>query len=252
MSRLMQKNTSYPRGLCPAARRFAKSMQLALLERALAPWPRRLAPLLEVNCGNGAFLQFLWQCGFDVQGVEADPRLRLKAQKRPVPGLLIHAATDDNLPFANDAFDWVIIHLHNEQSIDQSTNEGVRLARRGIMLTFWNTASLPAYFWNLFHKKPWTTNAASWWLVWHKLHKLGLGRLATISTLATPTCVWRKQWGAVHTGMPFGAWCAVRLDMGPLSPVTPLPLRLGMRIPGAEPLMEYLPKRTDTSAIKWK
>lgn len=256
MPRLMNKkqSISYPRGVCPVARRFAMSMQLAMLQRALAPWPRRQAPLLEVNCGNGAFLQFLWQSGFDVQGVEADPGLRLAAQKRPVPGLEIYAAHDENLPFANDSFDWVIIHLktNEEDGIEKCANEGARLARRGIMLTFWNSSSLPALCWAVTHKKPWSANSVSWWSVWRELQSLGLGRIAILSTLLTPVWTWRRQWrfGGTMRGLPLGAWCAIRVDIGPLSTGTPLPLRLGIKLPENEPAMEFAPKRNQLQPQK--
>lgn len=249
-----KQGISYPRGVCPAARRFAMSKQLELLERALASWPRRHAPLLEVNCGNGAFLQFLWQAGFDVHATEADPELRLNAQKRQVPGLEVYAAEDYDLPFDNDEFDWVVIHLKNGgcEGIRQSMTEGVRLAKRGIMLTFWNSVSLPAFCWRVFHKKPWAVNAVSWWLVWRQMSQLGAGRLNLFSTLAAPVCAWRKQLriGRALSAGPLGAWCVIRLDMDSTRPQTPLPLRLDMNLSKARPLIDYAPRRNSASSKK--
>lgn len=245
---------SYPRGACPHGRRFAMSMQLELLGCALAPWPRRQSPLLEVNCGNGAFLRFLWQCGFDVQGAEADSGLRARAQNQQIPGLEVVAASDDDLPFENDSFDWVIIHLKSgrQEGIASCANEGARLARRGIMLTFWNRTSVPAFCWALAHRKPWAINSASWWRVWRQMQQLGIGRLSTMSTLVAPAWMWRRQWrlGGVLAGLPLGAWCAIRLDMGSATPVTPLPLRLRAAMPGPEPVMDYAPGSTSTSSNK--
>lgn len=243
------KSASYPRGVSPTARRYAMSMQLALLGRALAPWPRRQAPLLEVNCGNGAFLPFLWQCGFDAQGVESDPALRAKARKRAVPGLEIHAGQDDDLPFENDSYDWVIIHLKagGSENIKNCAGEGARLARRGIMLTFWNSASLPALCWQLARKKPWAANSASWHLVWRQMRKIHPGRLALFSTLAAPACAWRGAPARVFLNFPIGSWCAIRLDMGETAVGTSLPLRLGASLRTAEPVMEYAPKRANVS-----
>lgn len=247
-----KRSASYPRGACPKARRFAMAMQLELLEAALAPWPRRQAPMLEVNCGNGAFLHFLWQSGFDVHGSEADADLRLRAQKRAVPGVEIYAADDQDLPFDNDAFDWVIVHLKTEDAggIATCANEAARLARRGIMITFWNSASLPAICWRLSHVRTWSPNSAPWWLVWRELNRLGLGPVATMSTLAAPVCAWRRQWnpGGSLSGLPLGAWCAVRLDIKSGRPVTPLPLRLNLRLAQPQPLMEFA-ERTETRKI---
>lgn len=243
-----KRGASYPRGVCPDGRRFAMARQMALLEAALASWPRRQAPLLEVNCGNGAFLEFLWRCGFDVRATEADYALRVCAQRREVPALEIHAATDNDLPFDNDEFDWVIVHLKTGEAdrIAACANEAARLARRGLMLTFWNSQSFPGLCWRLTHTSPWTENPAAWWTVWRQLSKLRLGSVSTHSTLAAPVCFWRKQWrlGSGSGRTMFGAWCAIRLDMGPALPVTPLPLRLNSSLRGAEPVMEYSSERS--------
>lgn len=241
----LHKRASYPRGICPTGRRFAMKCQLALLEKALAPWPRRQAPLLEVNCGNGAFLQFLWQCGFDVQGTEIDAALREKAQAARVPGLEIFAAADDDLPFDNDSFDWVILHLKNPGSLAAGINEGVRLARRGFMLTFWNSSSLPALLWRLCNKKNWDASATPWRTAWSQMQSPGLGQLAALSTLALPACMWHAPWpgGVAIGGFPLGAWCVIRLDMGASRPGTPQPLRLDATLPPpAGAVMEYAQK----------
>lgn len=242
---------SYPRGVGSTGRRFAMKQQLRLLEKALASWPRRQAPLLEVNCGNGAFLPFLWQCGFDVQGTEIDPALRQNAQKAKVPGLEIYAATDNDLPFDNDSFDWVILHLKNSaaSSIRSCAIEGIRIAKRGFMLTFWNSSSLPAFFWRCANKKDWAVSAAPWRLVWEQLHACGTGRITSLSALSLPGCAWHDPWpgGGIHIGgAPLGAWCVLRLDMGESHMVTPMPLRLGAPLqPSAEIVMEYTQKSSE-------
>ena len=237
-----KKIASYPRGAGPAGRRFAMGMQLEALGTILAPWPRRHSPLLEVNCGNGAFLHFLWQCGFDVQASEADPELRLKACKQPVPELEIHAAQDTDLPFENDAFDWVIIHLKSEDAstIRECAGEAARLAKRGFLITFWNSASLPACIWKMSHKKTWSENAIPWWRLWRLLHSMKLGHISCVSTLMAPMELWQRQWRLGGSSvLPFGAWCAIRLDLGPATPGTPMPLRLGAVLSRPEPALEH-------------
>lgn len=197
--------------------------------------------MLEVNCGNGAFLEFLWHCGFDIHASEQDPELRIRAQNRAVPQLEVYASPPDDLPFENDSFDWVIIHLASNQpdSLLSCLQEGSRLARRGLLATFWNSASLPALAWNAGNRKSWSDNAVSWWRVFKILHNLRMGRLATFSTLMAPTCYWKKQWkiGGTST-LPLGAWCLVRMDMAPLAPVTPLPLRVGAALGRQQPALE--------------
>lgn len=241
----------YPRGLGPSARRFAIASQLALLQKALAPWPRRQAPLLEVNCGNGSFFPFLWQCGFDVHGVEAEFAVRQTAQRRPVPGLLVYAAQDTDLPFDNDSFDWVILHLKNPVQLRASAEEAIRLAKRGVMFTFWNSASLPALCFGLTHKQPWAPNAIGASAVVRILRKLEAGRLALLSTLACPVCLWKGGSTGVTPGisaLPVGAWCIARLDLGNATPVTPLPLRLGASLrQNPEPAIEYAQKHQANS-----
>lgn len=241
---------SYPRGVGLKGRRFAMASQLALLEKALAPWPRRQAPLLEVNCGNGAFLPFLWRSGFDVQGVEADISLRRHAQRAKVPNLEIFAASDDDLPFDNDSFDWVILHLKpaTRDQFKAVIRESSRLARRGFMLTFWNSASLAAMYWRLLNKKTWMTGATSWNEAVRQIKTLGLGHITVLSSLCLPGCLWHPPWPSdafSFLGVPLGAWCIIRLDMGTTTPATPLPLRIGSSLtPSQSPqtVMEYTNK----------
>ncbi len=243
------RSASYPRGFGPQERRLAMQMQLHLLEHALAPWPRRQAPLLAVNCGNGAMLPFLWQCGFDVQATEEDAALRLKAQQRQLPGMEVYAARDTDLPFDNDSFDWVVIHLKSsdKKSIEKCHQEGARLARRGMMVTFWNSQALTAICWRIFHGRPWADNAISWWFVWRHMRSLGLGRVSTLTTLVMPAAIWRLLPRKEYTATPLGAWCAVRLDMGPSVPSTPLPLRLGGRFASQNAVLEPFQTRTEAS-----
>lgn len=252
------QGASYPRGVSPEARRWAMRRQISLLQRALAAWPRRQAPLLEVNCGNGAFLPLLWQWGFDAQGAEACAVLRQTAQRRHVPGLQVHAADDADLPFDNDAFDWVILHLisGSQERIARALQECCRLARRGFMVTFWNSASLPALLWRMGHKKPWLASSAPWRQMLRMVRALNLGHVASFSTLLPPVCAWRWPLSAMTTSSSLaapGAWCALRLDLGSAAPATPLPLRLGAALKQAEPAMEYSQQRqsqTDNSEMQ--
>lgn len=240
---------SYPRGVGPEERRLAMNRQLRLLEQALAPWPRRQAPLLAVNCGNGAMLPFFWHCGFDVQATEEDASLRLKALQLQLPGTEVYAARDDDLPFENDSFDWVVIHLKSgdQKGIESCHKEGARLARRGLMVTFWNSQSLAALCWRIAHGRTWAESAASWWVVWRHLRSLELGRVSTLSTLALPPFLWKLLSQKRAGTIPLGAWCAVRVDMAPAVPFTPLPLRLGVNFRAPETGLEPVQTRTGPS-----
>lgn len=233
-------------------RRYVLARQLNLLQRAIAPWPRRAAPLLCINCGDGRFLNLFWQSGFDVQATEADPELRGRALRRKIPGLEVWAASGDSVPFEDDSFDWVVADLKNAEisGIRELARESVRLARRGAIFTFWNSSSLCA----MCCGRPegmWPGPALSWWRVWRVLRGLGAGRLSSMGTLCGPVFTWREHCGlsflnTAISAAPLCAWCVARLDMAPLSTVTPLALRLGKTKGSPQPVMEYSRKFTDS------
>lgn len=245
---------AFPMGLKPGARRVAVRCQLDLLGRALGPWPRRHAPLLEINCGNGAFLPFLWQCGFDLEASEANHALAEKARASKIPGLLVHATDDQDIPLENDSFDWVILHLatNDPDRAARAAGEGIRLARRGFMLTFWNTASIPSLCHRVSHPGPWATGMP-FWQMGKILSRLQAGHITPFSTLPLPPALWKWPIAGLHIpGLPIGAWCIFRIDPGPQYPVTPLPLTVGNVINRqTEPLLEYSPK-SDRAQISVK
>lgn len=229
---------------------FIFTRQLKLLERALASWPRREAPLLEINCGNGAFLPFFWQCGFDTIATERDEEQRRKALALKLPGLEIYQVTDNALPFDDESFDWVILHIRYKENaaLTESMGEALRVAKRGIMLTFWNRSSLPGIWLRLFHKKnAWLENAPSFSQIRHLLAVMQMHSITSFATLWTPDTTWKT--GKLCSGLndrfsflPFGAWCILRVDFPSGSPVTPLPLRIGGKLAKVEPLLEYAGK----------
>lgn len=225
---------------------YLLAMQLRLLQRALASWARRNAPLLYVNCGSGQFLQFLWQGGFEVAATEGDPDLRQIAATLPLRGLEIFAAQEDHLPFDEDAFDWVIIHLKNSSPItpDACIKEGLRVAKRGLLLTFWNSSSIPAIFNFRRHGNSVLHGAYSWYRIWRTMLSLGSGNISFSSTFFSPEKFWRKSTAnnvlnKVFSFLPLGGWCVIRLDLKPLHPVTPLAMRIERKLGNPSPAMEY-------------
>ena len=224
----------------------------ALMRDALASWPRRGAPLLEVNCGAGEFLPLLWRCGFDVVATEADPELRKSVASRAVPGLELYAASDDSLPFDNDYFDWVIVHLYKNETPDgdkDAIDEGLRVARRGLMVSFWNSASFPALF-GLSRRKPPFRSGYSWFHVYRRLLALRPGTLASYSTLFAPRMAWRnKTIVAMGNCLAFlkalGGWCLIRVDLNALNTATPIGLKIERNMPGRSPTFEYSHKNVN-------
>lgn len=236
-----------------ATARFVLAAQLRLLERALAAWPWRDAALLDVNCGSGVFLPFLWACGFEVDGVEADPGARARAQTR-CPTATVMAGGDDALPVEDDAYDWVLLHLREPRRLAAALAEARRVARRGFAVTFWNRHSLAGLCARL-ARVPLPGDASSWWEVRSALRRMASapapGHTASLSALAGPLRTWRaasplagcNRW--VMT-LPLGAWGVFRCSLGPAGGVTPLALRLGdsfgrrmdERLSAPEPVLE--------------
>ena len=237
------------RGIWGAPNRaFIRTMQSALLQHALSHWPRRDAPLLEVNCGNGAFLPLLWQSGFDVRAVEEDSGLRQAAQARKIAGLEFYAAREDDLPFEEDAFDWVILHLRDSSTYKKAILEAVRVAKRGVMASFWNSISLASLLERLhLQKLAITEKTFSWFKVWSHIRNLHTGRITSFSVLAGPVLTWSSRCplascNAILSGLPLGSWCIIKVDFGAFIPFTPLPLRFGKHLRETAPAMEFVQK----------
>ncbi|MDE7240455.1 methyltransferase domain-containing protein [Desulfovibrio sp.] len=219
-----------------ATARFVLAAQLRLLERALAAWPRRDAALLDVNCGSGVFLPFLWACGFEVDGVEANAAARGRAQTR-CPTATVMAGSDDALPVEDDAYDWVLLHLQEPRRLAAALAEARRVARRGLAVTFWNRHSLAGVCARL-ARAPLPAKASSWLEVARALRRMDKasapGQTASLSVLAGPVRTWRaaspfsrcNRW---PMALPLGAWGVFRCSLEPSGGVTPLALRLGDR-----------------------
>lgn len=219
---------------------FVLGLQLGLMQRILADWPRRGEKLLEVNCGRGCFLPLLWQAGFDVMATEAD-RGKL-ALARKAAAVEFMPAHDDCLPFEDNSYAWVVLHIApgDTERLRASTGEAMRVADRGLLCTFWNSTSLAGL---ARRKRP----ARSFWQVWRMLARGRGGRLTAFSTLAGPRCTWRDNsvLGALNSRLywqPFGAWCAIRLDLGDPRLLTPLGLRIKPSMAVPAPAMEYSQK----------
>lgn len=228
--------------------RFIHALQLGLLQKALAPWPRRSANLLEINCGDGSYFPFLWRSGFDVTATEADPVLRERARARRLE-IEVAAAGDGDLPFDNDYFDWVIHHVQPgpDSRLEASFREGLRVARKGLLFSFWNSASIPCLCWRLSHRQGWPPRAMALPKVWRMIRSLRTGSMSVMTTLCAPYCSWRN--GAFFTALnsslaflPVGGWAVIRLDLGKPRLVTPLRLRLENAFAQASPAMEFAEK----------
>ena len=226
-----------------------RTIQEDLLRQCLAPWPRRGKTLLEVNCGAGNFLPMLWECGFDVTGTESSLELRKEARSLAGRMAEVEAAEDAHLPFADDYFDWVVLHLADtRQEAGISIQEAFRVALRGLAVTFWNSFSLPFLLQRLPGRgRDFPHPFYKWWHVWRQLKKLHAGTVTCRSAFPLFTGYGRRAAGvapACPCPLPLGAWVVLRMDMGRPQPVTPLQLRISRgSLHGPEPVMEYGQRR---------
>lgn len=233
--------------------RFILSLQLELMQRALAPWHRRATRLLEINCGEGAYLPFLWHSGFEITATEANADMRAQAQSLDLD-TDIRAAGDEKLPFEDDFFDWAILHIlpRKDIKLEDSMRECLRVTRRGLLFSFWNSASLPALCWRLSHRQAWPPNALAFPKVWSCARTLRIGNLNVMSTLCAPFFSWREKWflrrlNSAFYFLPLGAWCLIRLDLGKPKLVTPMRLRLENIMTQAMPAMEYAERKEEAA-----
>lgn len=142
---------------------YALEREKILLQNVLSPWPRRGHSLLEMGCGDGLFLEFFWQAGFDMTAIDRASPLLDTARQRLHGRADIQAGALDALPFADNTFDYVSItsplpvpapprtHDPAEQksyaaeSLVLAQNilrEAVRVSAKGLVLRCWNPFSM--------------------------------------------------------------------------------------------------------------
>ncbi|MBQ9406746.1 MAG: class I SAM-dependent methyltransferase [Desulfovibrio sp.] len=217
--------------------------QRVLLRHNLSSRRRAGCALLEINCGRGQFLPLLVQCGFDVTATEANAHDRAAAT-----ALCRHAdilaASDDCLPFEDDAFDHALLHLADAsaRAVELAIAEAFRVVKASLLVTFWNTLSPTWLLARLRgHKADWPQTPCNWLTVWRKLRRLRSGRITCAGVPCVPESPGRKTSGLVlRPWGPLAAWSLLLLDMTPPRAVTPLPLRLERPcLQAPEPALEY-------------
>lgn len=230
---------------------YVRNLQRSLLQKALAPWPRRAAPLLVINCGLGVFLPLLWHSGFDVIAVEQNPAFRIKAQNRDKFKIPFYAANENDLPFEENAFDWVIFHVRKKDNLELGIRESLRVAKRGIMVTFWNQLSLSYLRATLFHnagKMNFLATEAADFIssryIWNMLKLLKAGRLSIYSTLLGFPNSWTARshfvfMNRLFSNSFFGAWIIIRVDIGRRIPFTPIPVNWHKNLAAPATALEY-------------
>jgi SAM-dependent methyltransferase len=129
--------------------------------------------MLDVGCGAGASLLEAQALGAQAWGVEADPNVQRIAQAL---GLRIHAGNLHDQPFADEAFDLIVLNQVIEHIPEP--DETLRLLRSRLapggrmVLVFPNTRSL------------WCCLSGARWINWHVPYHLHHFNLATFRQMA--------------------------------------------------------------------
>jgi SAM-dependent methyltransferase len=89
--------------------------------------------ILDVGCGDGAFLRRARERGCTVAGLEPDPDRVAALAQEGIPGQLGRA---EALPFGDGSFDAVVFEYaaHHCADLARALAEAVRVARRGVYL----------------------------------------------------------------------------------------------------------------------
>lgn len=114
----------------PRAQRPQRRYRLDFRQLVLAERPDSV---LDVGCGSGSLLRWFEKGGVAAAGVEADPEL---VERLQADGYAAHLARDEELPFADGAFDVVASEFcaHHFADLGRHLTEALRVARRAVWL----------------------------------------------------------------------------------------------------------------------
>ena len=134
-------NLRYGYNLAPASRLGALAVLAIPKERSRADRhvrylakPKETPRILDVGCGNGAFLELMQWAGWDVRGMDRDAEAVAVAKSR---GVAAHVGTDEDLDALDaQSFDAVTIHHVLEHSYEpvSALRHAHRLLRPGGLL----------------------------------------------------------------------------------------------------------------------
>lgn len=107
-------------------------------------WLHEPRSLLDVGCGAGRLLRAAGQRGIPATGVDRGSR---PLEQLSEEGLDVQEARAEELPFANDSFDWVTLrHVpHHLSDPAAAMTEALRVARVGVLVAEpWFDTSVPS------------------------------------------------------------------------------------------------------------
>lgn len=219
------------------------------LQALISRWPRRGRSLVQFGCGHGDMLEYFWESGFDVTGIDTEHENLETAKERMGQRADWHMGKLSHTPFDDNEFDYVaVVHVLEEKGEAEQEailKEALRLATRGVLVVVDNPWSLA--HWNAKE----AMNIVQLWRMVRRLQPL-----APISWGAalhgpkwTWSCSWKWPWhwslfntaqykGRGKQKTPlfemanrgyryslFGASLFMRIDLGRDHAVTPLLLR---------------------------
>ncbi len=208
-----------------------------LLRALLAGWPRRSRSMLVFNAGSGAFLETLWEAGFDVTAHDSDPEYLALARKRLGSRADFVLSAPDHLPFDDCFFDYAVAVAALEFWPDPEAvlREISRVACGGLIVIFPSAWSLFGLECRLRGRhalcaaaRPLLQSPRS---VARLLRRVYGGKKKVWSSiLPGPSRTWsERSWlkpvNGLRLPLPLGAFTGVRVDFGPLYAGTPLLLR---------------------------
>ncbi|MCK6446795.1 MAG: class I SAM-dependent methyltransferase [Planctomycetes bacterium] len=130
--------------------RRARERDLALVTQLLARLDPPVASVLDAPCGTGRLFQALAGDGRRVFGVDASFEMLRQSRASGAHAVACVGGDALALPFRANAFDAVVCcrlahHLHSGAELDRLFAELARVARRAVIVSFWDAASWPAW-----------------------------------------------------------------------------------------------------------
>lgn len=133
-----------------AGERFGSARAESRDPRLVGRWLRELGargPTLDAPCGTGRLRAALESIGAPLVGL--DSSLAMLAAARASGVLRPVAGSVECLPFVDRAFEVVVCcrllhHLRGRAELERAASELVRVSRRYVIASFWDSASLPA------------------------------------------------------------------------------------------------------------
>ncbi len=226
---------------CPAA----DAAKRRLLRHSLEAWSGKGFSLLEINGARCDFLPVFAESAFDVTVTAASPEVRDALANQREYAVTISADHDDDLSFEDESFDVAVLHLATRDPARprKSMDEASRVAKRGVVVCFWNSLSLPFLLMSPERKKHFSPlhNALG---VWRHFKANASGAVSGAGTLFfslnPPTAPLLARCFGWYASLPFGAWSVVTMAKDRARPGTGLPLRFSPPpLHPLEPAMEF-------------